>query len=89
MFIVNDKGTSWAYATPGFSNSLNADLLKQLRTLAHVPEQAKLITEVSGTVLQAAARQAAPLPGIRLRCLAVLLSAVQQAAQSLGQRESL
>jgi hypothetical protein len=46
MFITNDKGTSWAYATPGFSNSLDADLLKQLRALAHVPESAKLITEV-------------------------------------------
>jgi hypothetical protein len=46
MFITNDKGTSWAYATPGFSNSLDPDLLKQLRSLAHVPESAKLITEV-------------------------------------------
>uniref|UniRef100_A0A383VN75 MADS-box domain-containing protein n=1 Tax=Tetradesmus obliquus TaxID=3088 RepID=A0A383VN75_TETOB len=46
MFITNDKGTSWAYATPGFSSSLDADLLKQLRSLAHVPESAKLITEV-------------------------------------------
>jgi len=47
MFIVNDKGTSWAYATPGFANSLNTQLLKQLRCLADVPEQAKLFTEAS------------------------------------------
>lgn len=46
MFIVNDKGTSWAYATPGFANSLNSQVLKQLRALADVPEQAKLFTEV-------------------------------------------
>lgn len=46
MFIVNDKGTSWAYATPGFGSSLNLELLKELRALAQVPEQAKLVTEV-------------------------------------------
>jgi len=46
MFIVNDKGTSWAYATPGFPQSLNPELLKELRVLAQVPDQAKLITEV-------------------------------------------
>lgn len=46
MFIVNDKGTSWAYATPGFPQSLNPELLKELRVLAQVPEQAKIITEV-------------------------------------------
>lgn len=46
MFIVNDKGTSWAYATPGFSSTLNPELLKELRALAQVPEQAKLVTEV-------------------------------------------
>jgi hypothetical protein len=49
MFIVNDKGTSWAYATPGFANSLNQTVLKQLRGLADVPEQAKLFTEVGNT----------------------------------------
>jgi hypothetical protein len=47
MFIVNDKGTSWAYATPGFNNSLNPEVMKQLRTLAEVPESAKIFTEVS------------------------------------------
>jgi hypothetical protein len=46
MFIVNDKGTSWAYATPDYSASLNVQVLKQLRALANVPEQAKLFTEV-------------------------------------------
>lgn len=46
MFIVNDKGTSWAYATPGFAASLNPELLKEMRQLAQVPEQAKIITEV-------------------------------------------
>jgi hypothetical protein len=46
MFIVNDKGTSWAYATPGYADSLNHDILKDLRTLANVPDSAKLITEV-------------------------------------------
>lgn len=46
MFIVNDKGTSWAYTTPGFNSSLNPQVLKQLRTLAEVPESAKIFTEV-------------------------------------------
>lgn len=46
MFIVNDKGTSWAYATPGFANSLNHHVLQQLRSLADVPENSKMITEV-------------------------------------------
>lgn len=58
MFIVNDKGTSWAYATPGFANSLNQTVLKQLRGLADVPEQAKLFTEVcthSSCLMQATA----------------------------------
>lgn len=46
MFIVNDKGTSWAYATPGFAGSLNQQVLRQLGSLAQVPEQAKMFTEV-------------------------------------------
>lgn len=53
MFIVNDKGTSWAYATPGFAASLNQPVLRQLRSLADVPEQAKMFTEVSQGVLLA------------------------------------
>lgn len=46
MFIVNDKGTSWAYSTPGFAGALNQQVLRQLRSLAQVPEQAKMFTEV-------------------------------------------
>lgn len=46
MFIVNDKGTSWAYATPDFKSSLGQPVLNQLRSLADVPESAKLFTEV-------------------------------------------
>lgn len=32
-FIMKEKGTSWAYATPGFGASLSASNLRQLRQL--------------------------------------------------------
>jgi hypothetical protein len=49
MFVVNDKGSSWAYATPGFGAPLGAGLLRQLRDMAGVGDvaaQSKCHTEV-------------------------------------------
>eukprot|EP00884_Botryococcus_braunii_P012088 jgi/Botrbrau1/20880/Bobra.0135s0013.2 len=34
FFIMNDKGSSWAYATPGFGAALNTTHLQALRALA-------------------------------------------------------
>ena len=36
-FIMKEKGTSWAYATPGFGASLSAGNLRQLRHLTGTP----------------------------------------------------
>lgn len=47
MFVVNDKGSSWAYATPGFGAPLAPALLKDLRDMAKVPDQGKFYTEVT------------------------------------------
>lgn len=51
LFIANDKGSSWAYATPGFGAPLAPPLLARLRELAGVgalpgPPQNKCHTEV-------------------------------------------
>jgi len=49
MFVVNDKGSSWAYATPGFGSPLGPGLLRQLRDMAGVGDiagQSKCHTEV-------------------------------------------
>jgi hypothetical protein len=49
MFVVNDKGSSWAYATPGFGAPLGLGLLRQLREMAGIGEAAgqnKCHTEV-------------------------------------------
>ncbi|KAF6263612.1 hypothetical protein COO60DRAFT_1667179 [Scenedesmus sp. NREL 46B-D3] len=94
MFITNDKGTSWAYATPGFSNSLDPDLLKQLRSLAHVPDSAKLITEVmpdpanakqptdtAAAAEHAAARRDDQVPGGVL-CMRTAMAAVAARSRS-------
>ena len=48
MFMVNDKGSSWAYASPSFGSSLRPDHLKQMRELAELPHTPKHVTEVSG-----------------------------------------
>lgn len=40
MFVVNDKGSSWAYSTPGFGAPLSLGLLRQLRDMAGVNELA-------------------------------------------------
>ncbi len=46
MFIVNDKGSSWAYATPGFAKTLaNAHLL-QMRDFAKLTGNQRQNTEV-------------------------------------------
>lgn len=36
-FIMKEKGTSWAYATPGFGASLSASTLRQMRQLTGEP----------------------------------------------------
>jgi hypothetical protein len=49
MFVVNDKGSSWAYSTPGFGAPLGLGLLRQLRDMAGVSDmagQSKCHTEV-------------------------------------------
>jgi len=39
-FIMKEKGTSWAYATPGFGASLSASNLRQMRQLTGEPGSA-------------------------------------------------
>ena len=39
-FIMKEKGTSWAYATPGFGASLSASNLRQMRQLTGAPGSA-------------------------------------------------
>jgi hypothetical protein len=46
VFVTNDKGSSWAYSTPGFGAPLAPALLKELREMARVPEQSRFYTEV-------------------------------------------
>lgn len=46
MFVCNDKGSTWAYSTPGFGAPLAPALLKELREMAKVPDQGKFFTEV-------------------------------------------
>lgn len=46
VFVVNDKGSSWAYASPGFGASLAPSHLKELRTYANVSCVPKALTEV-------------------------------------------
>ena len=35
LFVANDKGASWGYATPGFGATLSPAHLKQLRQMAN------------------------------------------------------
>lgn len=49
MFMVNDKGSSWAYASPSFGSSLRPDHLKHMRELADLPHTPKHLTEVRHT----------------------------------------
>jgi hypothetical protein len=55
VFVVNDKGSSWAYATPGYGAPLAPGLLRQLRDAAGVggvggvSGQSKCQTEVGVT----------------------------------------
>lgn len=46
MFVVNDKGSSWAYASPSFGASLQPSHLRQMRELAGLPNTPKHVTEV-------------------------------------------
>ena len=55
MFVVNDKGSSWAYSTPGFGAPLGLGLLRQLRDMAGVGDiagQSKCHTEVRRGLLR-------------------------------------
>ncbi|KAL0033600.1 hypothetical protein WJX79_006920 [Trebouxia sp. C0005] len=48
-FIMKEKGTSWAYATPGFGASLSASTLRQMRQLTgfdQASDASKQMTEV-------------------------------------------
>jgi hypothetical protein len=46
IFVVNEKGSSWAYATPGFGAAVSQPYLALMRSLAGVPNLPKLATEV-------------------------------------------
>ena len=48
FFVVNERGLSWAYATPDFKESLHPDHLEQLRSIASVGpySAAKMVTKV-------------------------------------------
>ena len=46
MFVVNDKGSSWAYASPGFGQCLSFTHLRMMRNFAKLPNQPKSSTEV-------------------------------------------
>lgn len=46
LFVVNDKGSSWAYATPGFGAAVSPAYLAMMRKLAELPQTPKLTTEV-------------------------------------------
>jgi hypothetical protein len=47
VFMANEKGGTWAYATPGFGASLEQPVLKLLRDLAVLPPGSRNFTEVS------------------------------------------
>lgn len=46
VFIVNDKGSSWAYATPGFAKTLANSHLLQMRDFAKLTGNQRQNTEV-------------------------------------------
>ena len=45
---MNEKGASWAYATPGFGAALHPAHLKLLRRMADTQDGIKATTEVRG-----------------------------------------
>lgn len=48
MFVVNDKGSSWSYASPGFGSALQTGHMRHMRELAGLPPTPKHVTEVRG-----------------------------------------
>jgi len=46
VFIVNEKGSSWAYASPGFGAAVSPAYLSMMRKLADLPTAPKVSTEV-------------------------------------------
>mmetsp|Transcript_24396 Transcript_24396/g.67812 ORF Transcript_24396/g.67812 Transcript_24396/m.67812 type:complete len:346 (+) Transcript_24396:862-1899(+) len=46
VFVVNEKGSSWAYATPGFGAAVSPQYLSLMRKLAGLPSSSKLATDV-------------------------------------------
>ncbi|GFR43173.1 hypothetical protein Agub_g4223 [Astrephomene gubernaculifera] len=46
VFIVNDKGSSWAYASPGFAKTLSNQHLSQMREYAQLAGNQRLSTEI-------------------------------------------
>ena len=47
LFVVNEKGSSWGYTTPGFGAPLQQTFLRQLREMAKVPDHGRYTTEVN------------------------------------------
>ncbi|GLC55155.1 hypothetical protein PLESTB_000949800 [Pleodorina starrii] len=46
VFIVNDKGSSWAYASPGFAKTLSNQHLMQMREYAQLTGNQRMSTEI-------------------------------------------
>ncbi|GLI62920.1 MADS-box transcription factor, partial [Volvox africanus] len=46
VFIVNDKGSSWAYASPGFARTLSNQHLLQMREYAQLTGNQRMSTEI-------------------------------------------
>ena len=46
VFVVNEKGSSWAYSTPGFGAAVSPQYLALMRKLAGLPSSPKLSTDV-------------------------------------------
>jgi hypothetical protein len=48
LFVANDKGSSWAYASPDLTASLTPGNLRKMRDLAGLPSSTS--TEVTGCI---------------------------------------
>ena len=63
-FIMNEKGTSWAYATTGFGASLSNSLLRHMRNLTMTMLICKSISRVAVCISQLTSHQAVLHQGV-------------------------